>query len=161
MSRSHLLFYLGKYKCRKKINLVTQILWLRHKDGPKITKVNETIFTIFPLFSRCFITLLPVVTDYTCCPWVRLSSPGPVMTRQAPDTERNIMNYGPAHTSLASWPLSGFTWNSCSQPKLVRASSCPGVCWREYSGQGTRRRSLLSRTFKNRKRKTFRKNRQF
>ena len=46
------------------------------------------------------------------------------MTRQAPDWERNIMNYGPtAHTSLASWPPSGFTWNSCSQPKLVRASS--------------------------------------
>ena len=61
MSRSHLFFYLGKYKCRKKINLVTQILWLRHKDGPKITKVNETIFTIFPLFSPCFITPLPVV----------------------------------------------------------------------------------------------------
>ena len=121
----------------------------QHKDGPKITQVNEWPFSALLrvlLSPRSFSCSCKTYT-VCCCPWLRPSSPGPVMdqtgSRLRWDRNRNIMNYGPC-TAAASWPLSGFTWNSCSEHNLSgRASSCP-ACWR-----GMRSRNpTLARTFK-------------
>ena len=76
------------------------IVTFRHKDGPKITKVNETIFTIFPLFSRCFITLLPVVSHYRA-PLVVHESDSALQDLLWPDrlqTERGILWTMAPHT---------------------------------------------------------------
>ena len=107
--------------------------------------------TIFPFcFMYFYLSALSravVKPTLCCCPWLRLRSPGPVMdqtgSRLRWDRNRNIMNYGPC-TPAASWPLSGFTWNSCSEHNLSgRASSCP-ACWR-----GIRSRNPTpARTFK-------------
>ena len=116
----------------------------QHKDGPKITQVNEWPFFRFASCILISLLFLCSCKTYTvcCCPWLRPSSPGPVMdqtgSRLRWDRNRNIMNYGPC-TAAASWPwvvlLETPVLSTTCQDELLHAPPADAGL-----GQGTRRR---------------------